>query len=143
MDDATVREYAVPIPHDPDRGHHRCIAEALDLKRDLEFVVEARRGAKARPRLCHDEIEAVGCERSVGAEGLAPQLGQDDVEVDEVVGVEDMALDVALVVPNGGGELTGASLRRTLWAERGNRRGQLRRKGTQVALRLSLHDRCG
>jgi hypothetical protein len=63
MHDAAVGE-RIPFPHDSDRGHHRRVAEVLDLERDLEFVVEARRCVETRPGL-GNQVEAVRCERCV------------------------------------------------------------------------------
>jgi hypothetical protein len=59
VDDATLCQH-IAVPRDPNRGHHRGGAEALQLEGDLELVVEARRGSEARLRLGDHQVEAVG-----------------------------------------------------------------------------------
>ena len=86
------------VAPDGERGDHARGAEAADLDRHVDLVVEARGRLVARRRLDDLEVDAVGHHPRVAAGRLAPELGQRDVEVGEVVGVEDDALGVALAV---------------------------------------------
>ncbi len=77
-----------------------CCRGARSQERDLKFVIEVRRCMEACPGLGDHQVEATVRERCIGAKSLPPKLAQGDIEVDEIVGVEDVALDVALVVTN-------------------------------------------
>ena len=63
----------------------------------LDLVVEAQRCQVADRRLGNHHVDARVHHRLIPAE-LAPELAHRDVEVGQIVGVEDDALRIALVV---------------------------------------------
>src|SRR4051794_7744524 len=80
-----------------DRGAHRGLPQSSDRRSRLELVIEAHRREVADAGLRHDHVDARVDHRLVATE-LAPELGHGQVEIGQVVGVEDDALRVALVV---------------------------------------------
>src|SRR3954469_6568108 len=81
-----------------ERCRHRRGAELGDGHLHVQQVVEAGRAVEGRLRVSHDHVAAGRNHRFIGAERLAPELRERDVEEREVVRVEDDALRVALVV---------------------------------------------
>jgi hypothetical protein len=77
-----------------DRGD----ADARRLRAQLQLVVEARGRAKAQVRVRDDSVDALLHHLLPRADRRPPQLREDDVEIQQVVGVEDDALRVALAV---------------------------------------------
>ena len=75
-------------------------AEAVEAALDRQHVVEAAGGEEAHVGLADHGVDAGRQQEVVGAHRLAPDLGEDDVDVGEEVGVEDDALGVALPVPD-------------------------------------------
>ncbi len=63
-----------------------------------KHIVEARRCAETEVCLRHDRVDPARNHVLPRSDGGSPQLGERDVEVDEVIGVEDDVLRVALGV---------------------------------------------
>ena len=82
---------------DHELGGDRGLAQAGDAGYHLELVVESQGRQVADGGLGHDHVDPGVDHRLVAAE-LPPELGHRQVEVGQVVGVEDDALRVALVV---------------------------------------------
>jgi hypothetical protein len=79
-----------------DVGAHRGVADARDGDLEVDVVVEPRRAEQADGGLGDDHVGAGREHVLVVADPLPPELGDEDVEVREPVGVEDDALRIAL-----------------------------------------------
>ena len=73
-------------------------ADPGQLHADLDHVVEARRGEEALVGLRDDEVDAQLRVVLPQADRLAPELREGGVDVEQVVGVEDDPLGIALAV---------------------------------------------
>src|ERR1700726_436829 len=92
------RDEDLVVTADVDLGGDRGAPEPRDPRDERELVVELRGRSKAELRVGDDRVEAPLDHLLPGPHGLAPQLGERDVAVEEVVRVEDDALRVALAV---------------------------------------------
>ena len=86
------------LDHDPSR--QRRGAEACHLELQVQLVVEAGR-PQIPGRCCRDDqVGGAAALRPVRADRFPEELREDHIEIDEVLGVEDDSLRIALVVAN-------------------------------------------
>ena len=88
----------LPVDSGLDSRAHRGLPQARDHELEVDQVVEPGRPPEANCGLGDDHVGALVHHPQVVADPRPPQLGDQDVEVGEPVGVEDDALEIALAV---------------------------------------------
>src|SRR5271165_3308872 len=86
------------VADDVDLGRDRGAPETGDQGAEVEEIVEAGRGPEVDVGVGHDRVDSTLDHLHPRPDAGPPQLGEGDVEIHQVVGVEDDPLRVALAI---------------------------------------------